>query len=71
METWKHLRAILPLPGIVTLPNPATILYLTGIRWPPFPWNIVLAVIGCGFVLVGLGLIVWTNRLFTTVGRGS
>ena len=61
----KHLRAILLLPGMVTVVIPATILYYTGIRQP---WSIVG---GCVFILLGLTLMVSTNRLFATIGQGT
>jgi hypothetical protein len=35
----RHLRAILLLPGMVTVVVPAAILYVTGVRWPPSPWQ--------------------------------
>jgi len=71
MTTWKQLRAILLLPGMVTVAIPATILWTTGIGWPPSPWNLILPVTGCGFLLLGLALMVWTNQLFTTIGKGT
>ncbi len=71
MSTWKHLRAILLLPGTVTVAIPATILYCTGVGWPSAPWNIILPVLGSAFVLLGLVLMVLTNRLFATVGHGT
>ena len=42
MNIWKQIRAILLLPGIVAVVIPATILYCTGMAWPPSPWNIVI-----------------------------
>jgi protein-S-isoprenylcysteine O-methyltransferase Ste14 len=71
MNAWKQLRAILLLPGMVTVVIPATILYTTGIGWPSSAWNIALPVIGSIFILLGLSLMVWTNRLFATVGKGT
>ena len=71
MNAWKQLRAILLLPGMVTVVIPAMILYGTGIAWPPQPWNIILQVIGSMFVFLGLVLMIWTNRLFITVGKGT
>ncbi len=68
MNAWKQLRAILLLPGIVAVIIPATILYRTGIVWPPSPWNIG---IGSVFMIFGIALMVWTNRLFATVGHGT
>ena len=71
MNAWKQLRAILLLPGTVTIVIPATILYFAGLAWPPPPWNIVLPVVGSIFILLGLILMVWTNRLFAKVGHGT
>jgi len=68
MNAWKQLRAILLLPGMVTVVIPATILYGTSVAWPPSPWN---SVIGCVFICLGLALMIWTNRLFITVGKGT
>jgi len=56
---------------MVTVAIPATVLYDTGVGWPRSPWNIILPVIGSGFIVLGLTLMVWTNRLFTTVGHGT
>ncbi len=64
----KQLRAILLLPGIIAVVIPATILYFTGVIWPPSPWSVV---IGSLLVLAGLTLMVSTNRLFATVGHGT
>jgi protein-S-isoprenylcysteine O-methyltransferase Ste14 len=71
MTAWLQLRAILLLPGMVTIVIPATILYFTGIRWPPFPWNIILPIIGSVLILFGLILMAWTIGLFITVGKGT
>ncbi len=68
MNIWKQLRAILLLPGTIAVIIPATILYFTGIGWPPSPWNVVT---GSAFMILGLTLMVWTNRLFATVGKGT
>ena len=71
MNAWKHLRAILLLPGTVTVVIPAIILCFAGIGWPSFPWNIALPIIGSVFIFLGLSLMVRTNRLFATVGKGT
>jgi protein-S-isoprenylcysteine O-methyltransferase Ste14 len=71
MDAWKQLRAILLLPGTVTVVIPATILQFAGIDWPSFPWNIALPIIGSVFIFLGLTLMIWTNRLFTRVGHGT
>jgi protein-S-isoprenylcysteine O-methyltransferase Ste14 len=59
---WKHLRAIILLPGIVTLVLPSTILWRGGIDtlglWPSFPASrIVLPTIGSLCICLGLLLI--------------
>jgi protein-S-isoprenylcysteine O-methyltransferase Ste14 len=71
MNAWKQIRAILLLPGMVTIVIPATILYCAGIHRLPFSWKIALPVIGCVFAVLGIALMVWTNRLFATVGKGT
>jgi protein-S-isoprenylcysteine O-methyltransferase Ste14 len=76
METWKHVRAILLLPFIVTVVVPATILLLTGPDtfdlWQSFPAiRIALPVIGGALISLGLVLMVATIRLFVTVGQGT
>ena len=68
MNLWKQLRAILLLPGIVAVAIPAAIFYFTGITWPPSLSN---AVIGSVTVILGLALMIWTSRLFATVGHGT
>jgi protein-S-isoprenylcysteine O-methyltransferase Ste14 len=68
MNAWKQLRAILLLPGMVSVLIPATILHFTRAGWPSSRWNIVLGAIA---VILGLTLVAWTNRLFATVGKGT
>lgn len=73
MTAWKHLRAILLLPGTVTLVIPAVVLSVAGIpiRSFPAPWNFILPAIGLTLVLLGVVLMVATIRLFVTVGKGT
>jgi protein-S-isoprenylcysteine O-methyltransferase Ste14 len=76
MNTWKHLRAILLLPGIVTIVVPATILYFarldTFVLRLSYPATcIALAVLGGALICLGLVLMVATIRLFVTVGKGT
>jgi protein-S-isoprenylcysteine O-methyltransferase Ste14 len=71
MNIWKQLRAILLLPGMVTVVIPATILYRTGVTWPPSPWNVVLPIVGSLVICLGLILAIWTIGLFSTVGEGT
>ena len=73
---WKHFRAIILLPGIVTLVIPGTILWRAGTDsfglWQSFPAaRIVLPVIGGLCICLGLLLMVATIRLFVTVGKGT
>jgi protein-S-isoprenylcysteine O-methyltransferase Ste14 len=76
MEAWKHLRAILLLPFMVTVVIPGVILWLTGLDtlglWQSSPAARV-ALPALGLLLVGLGLVlmVATIRLFVTVGQGT
>ena len=76
MTAWKHLRAILLLPGMVTLVIPGTILGQTGTDtlglWQSAPvTRLVLPIIGIISAGVGLLLMVATIRLFVTVGKGT
>ena len=73
---WKHLRAIILLPGMVTLVIPGTMLWLSGIDsfglWQSVPASrFVLPVIGVICICLGLLLMVATIRLFVTVGKGT
>lgn len=76
MGTWKHLRAILLLPFMVTVVIPAGLLYLTvpdtfGL-WQSAPsTSILLPILGCVLICLGLVLMVATIRLFVTVGKGT
>jgi protein-S-isoprenylcysteine O-methyltransferase Ste14 len=76
METWKHLRAILLLPGMLAVVIPGTILLLTGLDtlglWQSYPaTRVVLPVLGGALICLGLMLMVATIRLFMTVGKGT
>jgi protein-S-isoprenylcysteine O-methyltransferase Ste14 len=73
---WKHLRAIILLPSILTLVIPGTILCLAGTDsfgfWQSIPASrIVLPMIGGLCICLGLLLMVATIRLFVKVGRGT
>jgi protein-S-isoprenylcysteine O-methyltransferase Ste14 len=68
MKIWKQVRAIILLPGSIAVIIPAAILYFTRAGWPPSPWNVVT---GSLFMILGIALMVWTNRLFATVGQGT
>ncbi len=75
MRTLQHLRAIVLLPGIVTIVVPGILIRSAGIAnfgWSlPPPLN--LAPPTGGFLLLGLGLVlmVQTIGLFVRVGEGT
>lgn len=73
---WKHVRAIVVLPGVVTVVVPSILLYLTcGDTWgigDRAPWaRMVLGAVGAVFAGAGLLLFVATNRMFAAIGRGT
>lgn len=76
VEPWKHLRAILLLPFVVTVVVPATVLLITGPDtfdlWPSAPAaRVGLPILGGALICLGLMLMVATIRLFMTVGQGT
>ena len=76
MGTWKHLRAILLLPFVVTVVIPGVIVWLTGPDtlglWESAPaTRVALPVVGLLCIVLGLVLMVATIRLFVTVGEGT
>jgi protein-S-isoprenylcysteine O-methyltransferase Ste14 len=76
MGAWKHLRAIILLPGVVTLVIPGTILWRTGTDswglWQSIPASrLILPIVGVICVCLGFLLMIATIRLFVTVGKGT
>jgi protein-S-isoprenylcysteine O-methyltransferase Ste14 len=66
MSLWRQARAVLLLPFTATVVVPLLILWWTGeakVWWA--------SALGLVLIVVGLGLVVWTIRLFSTVGRGT
>jgi protein-S-isoprenylcysteine O-methyltransferase Ste14 len=61
----RHLGAVLLLPGVVTVAVPALIVSETVATFGPF------AVLGIPLIALGLALVIWTVRLFITVGHGT
>lgn len=76
MDAWKHVRAVLLLPFMVTVVIPGVILHFGGTDtlglWRSVPTTrIILPLAGLGLICLGLGLMIATNWLFATVGRGT
>jgi protein-S-isoprenylcysteine O-methyltransferase Ste14 len=76
VSTWRHIRAILLLPGIVLVVVPSTILFLDGGDtfglWQSYPaTRVALPILGSALICLGLVLMVATIRLFVTVGKGT
>lgn len=76
MAAWKHLRAIVLLPFMVTVVIPGTILHFAGVDtlglWLSAPiTRFVLPVIGSALMLVGFILLVGTIRLLASFGQGT
>jgi hypothetical protein len=76
VATWKHLRAIPLLPGVVTVVIPGTSRFLTGVDtfdlWQSYPaTRVALPVLDGVLIYLGLVLMVAMIRLFVTVGKGT
>jgi protein-S-isoprenylcysteine O-methyltransferase Ste14 len=76
MESWKHLRAIVLLPGMVTVVIPGAIVLRIGLDtqgvWRSFPASrVILPVFSLLLIGLGLTLIVSTVRLVASVGKGT
>jgi protein-S-isoprenylcysteine O-methyltransferase Ste14 len=75
VSAWRHLRAVLLCPGTVTVIVPALIVWWTGdvaVGWGlPDGLDVLPVLSGAALVVVGLGLVVWTIRLFVTIGQGT
>jgi protein-S-isoprenylcysteine O-methyltransferase Ste14 len=70
----RHLIPILVLPFNVLITIPAIILLSTGrscAAWGNGWLKICLTGLGLGFMILGLGLIIRTIRLFHTIGKGT
>jgi protein-S-isoprenylcysteine O-methyltransferase Ste14 len=72
---WRHIRAVLLLPVVVTLVVPALLVLWTGdVR---VGWGLdgaiagVPVVLGVGQIAFGLALVVWTVGLFVKEGQGT
>lgn len=71
----KHLQAILLLPTVMTIVIPISILSgpkSANIGWAlAFPLNLLPTFFGLAFIGVGLALVIKTNMLFATIGKGT
>lgn len=68
----RHLIAILTLPAVVGIVVPLVIIYFTGL--PKLTWSTLDGVFVClGALSAGLGLalMVATNTMFATLGKGT
>jgi protein-S-isoprenylcysteine O-methyltransferase Ste14 len=65
VSLWRHLAAVLLLPGVVTIGVPASIVWQTDARLRP------PAVIGIPLIAAGVLLVTTTVTLFAKVGRGT
>jgi protein-S-isoprenylcysteine O-methyltransferase Ste14 len=70
---WRHLISFLIAPVTMTVLIPLSIANSTGVRAPELtsPARVGLAIIGGLLIVAGLGLFVWTNRLFDRTGKGT
>jgi protein-S-isoprenylcysteine O-methyltransferase Ste14 len=75
ISTLKHLRAIILLPGVVTIVFPGIVIAFT--RSIQISWSLieslnwVLVGIGIASIVLGLSLVIKTVSLFATVGQGT
>jgi protein-S-isoprenylcysteine O-methyltransferase Ste14 len=65
VSLWRHLAAVLLLPGVVTIGVPAVIIWQTDAHLHP------LAVAGIPLISLGVLLMISTVTLLAAVGRGT
>jgi protein-S-isoprenylcysteine O-methyltransferase Ste14 len=74
LNIWRQIRAIVLLPGVVTILVPLVILLSTGsqIGWGLGDGLAVLPVLlGLALIAAGFALWLWTVRLFARLGKGT
>lgn len=75
MSIWKHLRAIVVLPGMGIIVIPAIILYFTVPIKPgwslPFPLCLASLLPGLCLIALGLLLMIKSISMFVSVGKGT
>lgn len=72
MKAWRHIRAIVLLPGTAAVLVPAAIFLASGsgIGWGP-GGGVLSVLLGLALIAAGLALWVWTVRLLARVGKGT
>lgn len=65
MSLWRHLAAVLLLPGVVAIGVPALVVWQTDATLRP------PAIVGIPLIAAGVLLVVSTVLLFARVGRGT
>jgi protein-S-isoprenylcysteine O-methyltransferase Ste14 len=74
VSAWRHLRAILLLPGVVTVVVPGLIVATAGaeVGWGLDGAAAALPVaLGVALIAAGLAIWTWTVRLFAGIGEGT
>jgi protein-S-isoprenylcysteine O-methyltransferase Ste14 len=75
MSGWRHARAILLLPVVVTLVVPALVVWRSDevrVGWGlPDGLALLPVLLGTALIGAGLGLVAWTVTLFVTEGEGT
>lgn len=75
MSGWRHVRAVLLLPVVVTIVVPALLVLWTGdvrIGWGlDGAIAVVPVVLGLGLIACGVALVAWTVGLFVREGEGT
>lgn len=66
MSAWRQLRAIAPLPGVVTVLVPPLVLLGSGANA-----TLPSALLGIALIAAGFVLWLWTVRLFARIGKGT
>jgi protein-S-isoprenylcysteine O-methyltransferase Ste14 len=69
---WRHLRAIVFLPGVVTIVAPSIITWLGGayVGWGfKQPGAGLVIALGVLLLAAGIGMLAWTIRLFARRGQ--
>ena len=75
MGKWQHAKAIIALPGLVTILVPVILIIFTfnlGFGWSlGFPFNLIVFIVGGALIGIGLVLFIKTNLLFAEIGDGT